>query len=80
MGRPAARPGVQVLRFLGSTQGVRVIDERTKGKVSFSNSNLNNRKNDLMGAKVEIIWERSSIEILQSEKKENVKENTRNID
>ena len=35
VGRPAARPGVQVLRFLGSTQGVRVIDERTKGKVQF---------------------------------------------
>ena len=35
VGRPAARPGEQVLRFLGSTQGVRVIDESTTGKVQF---------------------------------------------
>ena len=35
VGRPASRPGEQVLRFLGSTQGVRVIDESTTGKVQF---------------------------------------------
>ena len=58
-----------------------VLLERTQGKLKFSNVNQieNNGKKQVKGAKVEISWDRSSIEVLKREKKDKVKENPRNV-
>ena len=49
-----------------------ILLERTKGKLKFSNVNKieNNGKKQVKGAKVEISWDRSSIEVLKREKKD----------
>ena len=58
-----------------------ILLERTKGKLKFSNVNQidNNGKKQVKGAKVEVSWDRSSIEVLNREKKDKVKENPRNV-
>ena len=58
-----------------------ILLERTKGKLKFSNVNKieNNGKKQVKGAKVEVSWDRSSIEVLNREKKDKVKENPRNV-
>ena len=58
-----------------------ILLERTQGKLKFSNVNQieNNGKKQVKGAKVEISWDRSSIEVLKREKKDKVKENPRNV-
>ena len=49
--------------------------------MKFSNVNKieNNGKKQVKGAKVEVSWDRSSIEVLNREKKDKVKENPRNV-
>jgi two-component system sensor histidine kinase RegB len=58
-----------------------ILLEKTNGRLKFSNMKQieNNGKKRIMGAKVEISWERSSIEILQWDKKAKMKENPRNV-
>ena len=58
-----------------------ILLERTNGQLKFSNVKRveNDGKKRITGAKVEISWERSSIEVLQSDKKAKVKENQRNV-
>ena len=58
-----------------------ILLERTKGKLKFSNVKQieNNGKKQIKGAKVEVSWDRSSIEVLNREKKDKVKENPRNV-
>ena len=58
-----------------------ILLERTKGKLKFSNVKQieNNGKKQVKGAKVEVSWDRSSIEVLNREKKDKVKENPRNV-
>ena len=58
-----------------------ILLERTKGKLKFSNLKQfeNNGKKQVKGAKVEVSWDRSSIEVLNREKKDKVKENPRNV-
>ncbi len=58
-----------------------VLLERTNGQLKFSNVKKieNDGKKRITGAKVEISWEKSSIEVLQSDKKAKVKENPRNV-
>ena len=58
-----------------------ILLERTQGKLKFSNVNKieNNGKKQVKGAKVEISWDRPSIEVLKREKKDKVKENPRNV-
>ena len=59
----------------------KILLEKTNGQLKFSNVNRveNNGKNRITGAKVEILWERSSIEVLQLDKRAKVKENPRNV-
>ena len=58
-----------------------ILLEKTKGKLKFSNVKQieNNGKKQVKGAKVEVSWDRSSIEVLKREKKDKVKENPRNV-
>ena len=58
-----------------------ILLERNKGKLKFSNvkQKQNDGKKRITGAKVEILWDRSSIEVLQQYKKAKVKENPRNV-
>ena len=51
------------------------------GRLKFSNIKQieNDGKKRITGAKVEISWERSSIEVLQWDKKAKMKENPRNV-
>ena len=58
-----------------------ILLERTNGKLKFSNvkQSEDDGKKRITGAKVEISWERSSIEVLRSDKKSKVKENPRNV-
>jgi two-component system sensor histidine kinase RegB len=58
-----------------------ILLERTNGQLKFSNvkQSEDDRKKRITGAKVEISWERSSIEVLRSDKKSKVKENPRNV-
>ncbi|MDC3090506.1 ActS/PrrB/RegB family redox-sensitive histidine kinase [Paracoccaceae bacterium] len=58
-----------------------ILLEKTNGQLKFSNVNRveNNGKKRIIGAKVEILWERSSIEILQLDKRAKLKENPRNV-
>ena len=58
-----------------------ILLERTNGKLKFSNEKWseNDGKKRITGAKVEISWERSSIEVLHWDKKSKVKENPRNV-
>ncbi len=58
-----------------------ILLERTKGRLKFSNvkQTENNRKKQIKGARVEVSWDRSSIEVLQREEKYKVKENPRNV-
>ena len=59
----------------------KILLEKTNGQLKFSNVNRfeNNGKNRITGAKVEILWERSSIEVLHGDNKSKVKENPRNV-
>ena len=58
-----------------------ILLERTKAKLKFSN--MQNIEKDgirrITGAKVEILWDRFAIEVMQGEKKAKVKENPRNV-
>jgi len=58
-----------------------ILLEKTKGRLKFSNMQQieNDGKKRITGAKVEISWERSSIEVLQWDKKAKMKENPRNV-
>ena len=58
-----------------------ILLERTKGKLKFSNVEKveNKGKKRVKGAKVEVSWDRSSIEVLRIEEKDKVKENLRNV-
>ena len=58
-----------------------ILLEKTNGQLKFSNVSQieDNGKNRIKGAKVEILWKRSSIEVLQLEKRAKVKENPRNV-
>ena len=58
-----------------------ILLEKTNGKLKFSNVNHieDNGKKRIKGAKVEILWKRSSIEVLQLDQGEKVKENPRNV-
>ena len=58
-----------------------ILLERTKGKLKFSNVKQieDDRKKKINGAKVEISWDRLTIEVLQGDKKAKVKENPRNV-
>ncbi|MFL2799880.1 MAG: ActS/PrrB/RegB family redox-sensitive histidine kinase [Paracoccaceae bacterium] len=58
-----------------------ILLERTNGQLKFSNvkESEGNRKKRITGAKVEISWERSSIEVLRYDNKSKVKENPRNV-
>ena len=58
-----------------------ILLERTNGQLKFSNvkQSEDNGKKGIIGAKVEISWERSSIEVLRWDKKSKVKENPRNV-
>ena len=58
-----------------------ILLERTNGKLKFSNEKWseNGGKKRIIGAKVEISWERSSIEGLHWDKTSSVKENPRNV-
>jgi len=58
-----------------------ILLEKTNGKLKFSNVNQieNDGKKRIKGAKVEILWKRSSIEVLQLDKRAKVKENPRNV-
>ena len=58
-----------------------ILLEKTNGRLKFSNKKQfeNNGKKRIMGAKVEISWERSSIEVLQWDRKAKMKENPRNV-
>ena len=58
-----------------------ILLERTNGKLKFSNEkwSKNDGKKRITGAKVEISWERSSIEVLHGDKNSKVKENPRNV-
>ena len=58
-----------------------ILLERTNGKLKFSNEKRseNDGKKRITGAKVEISWERSSIEVLNWDEKSKVKENPRNV-
>ena len=58
-----------------------ILLERTKGKLKFSNLQQKDNigKKRVTGAKVEISWDRFAIEVLQGDKKANVKENPRNV-
>ena len=59
----------------------KILLERTRGKLKFSNAKKieSNKKKRITGAKVEISWERSSIEVLRVDKKAKTKENPRNV-
>ena len=58
-----------------------ILLEKTKGKLKFSNvKNIEyDGKKRITGAKVEISWERTSIEVLQGDEKATIKENPRNV-
>lgn len=58
-----------------------VLIERKNGKLKFSNviDKGNTGKKIMSGAKVEISWERTAIEVSQSDKQATVKENPRNV-
>ncbi len=58
-----------------------VLLEKTEGKLKFSNvkKTENDGKKRVKGAKVEISWDRVSIEVLQRGNKDKVKENPRNV-
>ncbi len=58
-----------------------ILLEKTNGRLKFSNMKQIERdgKKRITGAKVEISWERSSIEVLQWDKKAKMKENPRNV-
>ena len=58
-----------------------ILLEKTKGKLKFSNVKKieYDRKKRISGAKVEISWERTSIEVLQGDEKAKIKENPRNV-
>ena len=58
-----------------------VLLEKTNGKLKFSNVKQlgDNGKKRIKGAKVEILWKRSSIEVLQLDKRAKVKENPSNV-
>ena len=58
-----------------------ILLEKTNGKLKFSNVNHieDSGKKQIKGAKVEILWKRSSIEVLQLDQGEKVKENPRNV-
>ena len=58
-----------------------ILLEKTNGKLKFSNVNQieDNGKKRIKGAKVEILWKRSSIEVLQLHQGAKVKENPRNV-
>ena len=58
-----------------------ILLEKTNGQLKFSNvkqSDYDGKKR-IIGAKVEISWERSSMEVLRWDKKSKVKENPRNV-
>ena len=58
-----------------------ILLEKTNGQLKLSNVKKieNDGKKRIKGAKVEILWERSSIEVLQLDKRTQVKENPRNV-
>ena len=58
-----------------------ILLEKTNGRLKFSNMKQieSDGKKRITGAKVEIFWERSSIEVLQWDKKAKMKENPRNV-
>ena len=58
-----------------------ILLEKTNGQLKFSNEKQveNHGKGRITGAKVEISWERASIEVLHWDKKSKVKENPRNV-
>jgi two-component system sensor histidine kinase RegB len=58
-----------------------ILLEKTNGRLKFSNIKQieNDGKKRMTGAKVEISWERSSIEVLQRDKEAKMKENPRNV-
>tara|TARA_A100001011_G_scaffold308744_1_gene324505 strand:- start:355 stop:1371 length:1017 start_codon:yes stop_codon:yes gene_type:complete len=58
-----------------------ILLEKTNAQLKFSNVKKieNDGKKRIKGAKVEILWERSSIEVLQLDKRAKVKENPRNV-
>ncbi len=58
-----------------------ILLERTKGKVKFSNIRRIEKKakKRITGAKVEISWDRTSIEVLKGGEKATMKENPRNV-
>ena len=58
-----------------------ILLEKTDGQLKFSNVKEieNDGKKRIKGAKVEILWNRSSIEVLQSDERVKVKENPRNV-
>ena len=58
-----------------------ILLEKTKGQLKFSNEKKveNHGIGRITGAKVEISWERASIEVLHWDKKSKVKENPRNV-
>ena len=59
----------------------KILLERSKGKLKFSNVKQveNDGRKKILGAKVEISWERTSIEVLQQGEKAKMKENPRNV-
>ncbi|MDC3067655.1 ActS/PrrB/RegB family redox-sensitive histidine kinase, partial [Paracoccaceae bacterium] len=60
----------------------KILLERTNGRVNFSNiiQIKNKYEKNVKGAKVEIMWEKASIEVSNSLKKQIIKENPRNVD
>ena len=58
-----------------------ILLEKTNGKLKFSNVYQieDNGKKRIKGAKVEILWKRSSIEVLQLDQRAKVNENPRNV-
>ena len=58
-----------------------ILLEKTNGRLKFSNIKQieSDGKKRIIGAKVEISWERSSIEVLQWDTKAKMKENPRNV-
>ena len=58
-----------------------ILLERTNGQLKFSNVKQSDAdgKKSITCAKVEISWERSSMEVLRWDKKSKVKENPRNV-
>ena len=58
-----------------------ILLERTNGKLKFSNvkQSKDNGKKQIKGAKVEVSWERSSIEVLHWDNKSKFKKNPRNV-